>query len=89
MKENKNMIKKDKRGLISKAEKILLRLLNNPQNIDQKAYDKAVSLYRKGTRKKARRHAEKFGYSGGLGCNIQAFHALDGMLFDATAGAYC
>ncbi len=89
MKENKNKIKKDKRALIAKGEKILLRLLSDPETIDLKTYNKAISLYRKGTRKKARKHAEKYGYPGGLKCNIESFHWVDGMLFDATNGAYC
>jgi hypothetical protein len=89
MKENKNKIKKDKRALINKAERILLKLLNNPEVIDQKAYDKATSLYRKGTRKKAWKHAQKFGYPGGLQAAIQSIHWVDGTLFDKTNGAYC
>lgn len=88
MKENKNLIKKDKRALVNKAEKILLRLLSDPQKIDQKAYDHAISLYRKATRKKALKHAQKYGYPGGLKCAIQSVHWVDGMLFTATNGAY-
>ncbi len=85
----KNKNKKDKRAIVSKGEKILLRLLKNPQTIDQKAYDKAQSFFNKGTRKKSIKHAKKFGYPGGLRCNVQSFQELDGMLFDATNGAYC
>lgn len=79
--KNKNQIKKDRRSVIAKAEQILLKLLEKP-DIDQKAYDKAVSLYRKGNRKKARKHAQKFGYSGGLNCNIQSFQQIEDLLYD-------